>query len=403
VRERTLARSVVGLTVAVVTGSLFWIWGELNWKNLGSRHAVAGVALLGTALGGLFAVRMARRPTPIDWIHELVRTAMLASLVSGSGALVSRLGDSHPNAVAPSALANNQPNVSTPMFATLMVVATVIATSSVLPLWRHRHAVRTSPERPLGETLVASGAWLAAVVAVLGATGLVVGVELVRAFVLETVGGLVMIAAGMSSLRRATPGTLQRAPVAFAVSGGALAVLELVAGLTGFPLPGREAFRDASACLAAGHRGLFRDSRATRVTAYRTREVALRRVECRTTFQYNDERLAVVVGRTGAGRDLRGAELFVRVVGTPLERARAACEILLADRCQAPLAHPSELLGFSAVPERGLLVPHVRDGRLAFLAVTYEYPQGRQTTVGRRRVVVPHEVELATGTLVDGR
>jgi hypothetical protein len=96
-------------------------------------------------------------------------------------------------------------------------------------------------------------------------------------------------------------------------------------------------------------------------------------------------------------------ELFVRVVGTPLERARAACEILLADHCETPLAYPSEISGLAVIPEGGVLVPHERAGRLAFFAVTNDYPHGRGTTLGRRRVVVAHEVDLSTGRLLDAR
>jgi hypothetical protein len=177
-----------------------------------------------------------------------------------------------------------------------------------------------------------------------------------------------------------------------------------VFALTGFPLVDHETHRDADACLAADHPGLFLDARSSRVTAYRARGVALRRIECRTTFQYNDERHIAVVGRDPDGRDIAGRELFVRVVGNPLERARAACEILLADRCEAPLAYPSQIAGVAAgLPAGGALVPRESSGKLAFYAVTHDYPNGRGTTVGRRRILVAHEVELSTGRLLEGR
>jgi hypothetical protein len=199
------------------------------------------------------------------------------------------------------------------------------------------------------------------------------------------------------------PRAFGRAAVAFAAVGAALAVLTGVFALSGFPFVDREVHRNEMACREADHPGLFLDARASRVTAYRARGVSLRRVECRTTFQYNDERHIAVVGRDAHGDDHQGAKLFLRVVGSPLERARAACEILLADRCEAPLAYPSEIYGLASIPEGGVLVPHERAGRLAFFAVTHDYPHGRGTALGRRRVAVAHEVDLTTGRLLDAR
>ncbi|HEX6764815.1 MAG TPA: hypothetical protein VF103_05040 [Polyangiaceae bacterium] len=401
--ERRLGRIAVALTLAVAIGTLFWIWAEFDWKNLGGRAGVVAVTAAGAALAALFGERMARRPTPIDWIHELVRTAMLVTLVSGIGMLVSYLGDAEPSGGAPAIVTNNEPDVSTPLFKTLMLAATVLAMTSVLPIWRHRHAVRTSRKRPLAETLVACGAWLAAVVAALCAVALSIGLELARVLVPHAMLALVMIAVGVVLFLRRMPRVREGVSYVFAVSGGVLATATAVVGLTGFPFPGRELYRNASACLAGARSGLLLDALATPVTAYRAAGISLRRIECRSTFQYNDERRTVVVGRDENDRDVFGAKLFVRVGGSPLERARAACEILLSERCEAPLAFPSELLGFSTVPEGDLLAPHERGGRLAFLAITYEYPHGRRTTVGRRRIVVPHEVDLATGALVDAR
>jgi hypothetical protein len=402
VNERTVSRAIVAFTVALAVGTLFFFWAELNWKNLGSRSAVAAVTLAGAALGAFFAQRMARRPTPIDWIHELVRTAMLVALVVGTGMLVAHLGDLSPGA-APSHVPNNQPTVSTRLFTTLMAISALLASSSVLPIWRHRHAVRTAADAPLSETLAACGAWLSLVVVVLGALGLIARVDLLRVLVPHASLVLALLVACVAlSLGRA-PRRLERTPLGFVISGGALATASLISGLTGFPIPGRDEHRDGDVCVAARHPGLFCDARATRATAYRARGVELRRVECRSTFQYNDERFLVVVGRDPTGRDHRGAELFVRVVGTPLERARAACEMLLSDRCQAPLSYPSELAGFTGLPARNILVPHESAGRLTFLAVTHEYPHGRSTTAGRRRIAVPYEVELATGRIVEAR
>jgi hypothetical protein len=401
VSERTLARTVVVATIGIAIGTLFFVWAELNWKNLGNRTAVAAVATGGAVLGGLWAFRMARRPTPIDWIHELVRAAMLAALVSGTGALVSHLGDLVVPGTEPG---NNQPNAWTPLFVTFLVAATLVATSSVLPVWRHRHAVRVHGERPLAETLSACGAWLAAVAFVLASLGAVVEADLARPFAPVAAVSLVLLALfGVQAQRRETPRS-SRTSLVLAVSGGALAAFSLTFALTGFPLVDRETHRDAGACRAADHPGLFLDARASRVTSYRARGVALRRVECRTTFQYNDERHITVLGRDANGRDIGGKELFVRVVGSPLERARAACEILLADRCEAPLAYPSQIAGVAAgLPAGGALVPRESSGKLAFFAVTHDYPNGRGTTVGRRRILVAHEVDLSTGRLVEGR
>jgi hypothetical protein len=50
-----------------------------------------------------------------------------------------------------------------------------------------------------------------------------------------------------------------------------------------------------------------------------------------------------------------------------------------------------------------VLVPRESAGRLAFYAVTHDYPNGRGTTLGRRRILVPHEVELSTGRLLEAR
>ena len=176
-----------------------------------------------------------------------------------------------------------------------------------------------------------------------------------------------------------------------------------VFAFSGFPLVDREVHRDEMACRAADHPGLFLDARSSRVTAYRARGVSLRRVECRTTFQYTDERHIAVVGRDPHGDDHQGAKLFVRVVGSPIERARAACEILLADRGEVPLAHASEVTGLAALPPGGVLVPRETAGRLAFFAVTHDYPNGRGTTLGRRRILVPHEIELSTGRVLETR
>jgi hypothetical protein len=400
VSERAFARLTVVATVGVVLGALFFVWAELNWKSLGSRAAVFGVTLAGAALGALWAFFMARRPTPIDWIHELVRTAMLAALVSGIGALVAHLGD----LVVPgqAGLGNNQPNTWTPLFVTLLVASTLVATSSVLPVWRHRHAVRVYGDRPHAETLAACGAWLGSVAFVFAVLGVVVEADLAHAF--GPIAGLsVLLLLEFPFQFFARPRAFTRAASALAAVGAALAVLTGTFSLTGFPLVDREAHRDEVACRAADHPGLFLDARASRVTAYRARGAALRRVECRTTFQYNDERHIAVVGRDPHGDDHQGAELFVRVVGSPLERARAACEILLADRCEAPLAYPSEITGLASLPPGGVLVPRESAGRLAFYAVTHDYPNGRGTTLGRRRILVPHEVELSTGRLLEAR
>ncbi len=399
--ERALGRVVVAAAVGAAFGTLFFVWAELNWKNLGSRTVVAGVALGGGTLAALWAFRVARRPTPIDWIHELVRTAMLAALVCGAGALVTHLGDL---SVPGSKPGSNQPNAWTPLFVTFLVAASVAFTSSVLPAWRYRHAVRVHGERPLSDTFVACGVWLSAVAFVFAFLGAIIEADLARPFV-PVAALAIMLFAGFAlvSLRREPP-RFARSLVVLAAFGSTLAAFTLTFAFTGFPLADREADRDADACRAAEHPGIFLDARASRVTAYRARGVGLRRVECRTTFQYNDERHIAVVGRDAEGRDLAGKELFVRVVGSPLERARAACEILLADRCEAPLAYPSQIAGVAAgLPTGGALVPHEQSGKLAFFAVTHDYPNGRGTTVGRRRILVAHEIDLSTGRLLDAR
>jgi hypothetical protein len=401
VSERALARVVASATVAIAIGWLFYVWAELNWKNLGNDAAVAGVTLGGAVLGALWAFRLAGRATPIDWIHELVRTAMLATLVAGVGALVAHLGDLVPPGQAE--LGNNQPNVWSSRFVTLLVAATLVATSSVLPIWRHRHAVRVYGDRPLAETLAACGAWLSGVAFVFAAIGAVVEADLARPFVPVALFSLLLIASFALVAQRRASRSFDRSALVLAASGTVLGAVTLVFGLTDFPLVDRQNHRDRNACRAADHPGLFLDARSSRVTAYQARGVALRRVECRTTFQYNDERHIAVVGRDAEERDHQGVELFVRVVGTPLERARAACEILLADHCETPLAYPSEISGLAVIPEGGVLVPHERAGRLAFFAVTNDYPHGRGTTLGRRRVVVAHEVDLSTGRLLDAR
>jgi hypothetical protein len=326
--------------------TLAWVWEELSWKYTGGSRGVSLIALVVFAAFALGACWFTGARSD-RWRTALLLGAPL--LLATCGATCTSMSDFNPGGGVNFMFANNTPDNATPGFAAFMLGAAVIGGSALWPLSVAR---RDAPSR----TLITTGGWLLVAALVTWALGKVARVELGRHLLPLLALACSLLFAGRS--------------VDVWLSGLGLGV-GLLAAL-GFALQPA----DVAICAGQGL-GLVRSARSTPVEDLRVPGYQLRRVDCRTTLQFIDDPIEVVVG-VGPGGELMGAELFAHATGTASERARAAQDILLPGACDAVLAEP----------------PPVDEGaELVFSCSVIEYLYGRGTTLGSTQEVRRYGVD----------
>jgi hypothetical protein len=373
-RPLTIARGCVCVAVATLIAVLGWAWGHLSWTSLEAPQSATGLGLALFALTLALCWRGTGREASRRWGYLSVA---LALALPTCGGCLTAMHDLNPGGGTNFMLSNNTPANAGPGLGWLLLGGSLLALSALWPLRRVR---READPRRAPLTCVLAGSWL------LG--GLSVVTVLCRTEPIYVERWLLPYA-GLGALSIVL-GLLLRKPA----PTGRWAALAAAVVLTTIALGVRESRTPLARCERAGGGGLVKSLRRETIAAYAAPGVELQRLVCKQTFQYADEETHVVYGELPDGHELDGKQLFARVRGTPLQRAQAARELLVADDCDE-LVLPS-LDAWPALAAQGAVLPSEAGGKLVFYGLHHDYVYGRGTTVGMLQELTRYSVDLRT-------
>jgi hypothetical protein len=184
--------------------------------------------------------------------------------------------------------------------------------------------------------------------------------------------------------------------LAIALARPGLVRLSIAAGVASVAVTLALFLRASSSAVArceATNGGLVERLHSEKISEYAAPGLSLERLVCKLSFQYSDEETRLVYGKLPDGSALHGESLFARVKGAPLERARAARELLLSGDCDE-LISAEEALQYT--PSFMVAGPVERDGKLIFNCLHHNYTYGRGTTVGMMNEPTRYVVDLRT-------
>jgi hypothetical protein len=362
------------LAVATVFGVIAWAWGILSWKLTGSPATARDIALgLFVLIAVLCYLGVQRKPSRALKFLAIA----LPIVVPTCGGCLTSVSDFNPGGGVNFALANNTPTNQSAGLATLLFGGMLVGLSAIWPL---RRAARTDNGDDISRLVLLSGVWLLASLAVIFWLFRCVPLRIDRWLVPEAALGVVLTLLGVAMRRPRRWRTC--AGLGVGVTVGALWIW-IISGRS----PVARCEREAG--------GLLVKWQTTAVTAYRAHGVELQQVVCKTTLQYSNEETRMTFGTVPDGSVLYGASLFTRVSGSPLERARAARDLLLVDDCDE-LALPDDSTVRALAPRIRVQAPVENDGKLIFYCLHHDYMYGRGTTVGMMIEPTRYEVDLHT-------
>jgi hypothetical protein len=381
-------RTCTVLVLASVMATLAWLWAHLTIRG-GSPNFITIFVFVVYVFVWFFSTQ--RRPT--NALGVILTLTQLA--VSGCANSCNALADYNPGGGISFEMANNLPQVHDQGFSVFMLGGGVIGLSALVPLFYFLHFAqapipsRESQARVLGSL----GLWLALVVVVLVGLGRATELALARYFLPHVILAMALLVTSLwlSSHRR------WYQTVTVILAGGFSLFVAWFGVVTPWHLPSR-LDRDNARLCAEGH-GLVRSAGYVGVREYQAPGLSLRRIDCRMTGQYNDEKRFVVVGSDADGNEHLGPELFARTNGNAEQRARAACDTLLAGFCEQVLlgSENSYYLGATRVDQ--ISPPREEGGGIVFFATRPDYLYGMNTTLGKSHVVTRYDVDLRTSRI----